>query len=548
MFLNPTTNFRFRNATEFIDYVRSGDANLYAFVSRSQQWADDTNPPSPVLSEKEQRETWDDMMLLRRVRPTDIVEGVRRIPWNSGTVYQEFDDSDDLQDKNYFIFTQPEHNVYLCIDNNNGAPSTVKPTHRSENVVEESDGYKWKYMTTVSISLLNKFMLNDYIPIEENDEIFESSSPGTIEHLKVVSSGSGYPANRSVANANELPVFIEGNGTQVFSASATISVIQGSITSINLTSGGSGYFYGPGVEFPVAIRQVTSNGTVQNAYGIATTNLDGQVDSVSVVITGSGYQTGSVSIVQSSGEGYVETNSDGEIVNAEMRIGRTGDEFFKASAVVVANTGTGGEVAPIISPEGGFGANQLKQLHNHYALISIEIDPTDVLDIISLNEFRRLGLISDPLQYSLDPLSSDGLLDSDGGNTYDSDGEIVGVSLTSDSADAKHRVVLSGSNSGFEDDETIVGESSGAIGLNTTKFGANTLRLTIDDSYQTQDDIEFTIGEQVRGLSSDEVGIVTDFVRPDVEKYSGEILHINNIEPIIRNDDQRILVTFVLKY
>jgi len=34
----------------------------------------------------------------------------------------------------------------------------------------------------------------------------------------------------------------------------------------------------------------------------------------------------------------------------------------------------------------------------------------------------------------------------------------------------------------------------------------------------------------------------------DVEKYSGEIYHINNIEPIIRNDDQRILVTFALKY
>jgi len=323
MFLNPTTNFRFRNAAEFIDFVASGDANLYAFVSRSQPWEDDTNPPAAVLSSKEEREAWDDMMLLRRIQPSDIVPGIRRVPWETGTIYQEFDDSIDLQEKNFFIFTQPEGNVYLCIDNNNGAQSTSKPTHRDENIVEESDGYKWKYMSTISVSLQNKFLLNDYVPYEENEEIIESATPGTIEHLRIDNPGSGYPVNASISNANEIPVFIEGNGAQVATATASISVIQGEVASINLTDGGNDYFYGPGVEFPVSLRQVTPNGTVQNAYGIATTNLDGEIDSVRVVITGSGYRSGSVTLVQSSGEGYAETNENGEIVNAEMRIGRS---------------------------------------------------------------------------------------------------------------------------------------------------------------------------------------------------------------------------------
>lgn len=548
MFLNPTTNFRYRNATEFIDYVRNGNANLYAFVSRSQPWQDDENPPTQVISQKEQHQTWDDMMLLRRVRFNDIVPGVRRIPWESGTVYQEFNDSIDLQDKNFFIFTEPEHNVYLCIDNNGGAPSTSKPTHRDENIVEEADGYKWKYMTTISVSLLNKFLLNDYIPIEENEEIVESASPGTIEHLRIENSGSGYPVNRSVSNSNELPVFIEGNGTQVTSATASISVIQGSVASINLTSGGSGYFYGPGVEFPVALRQITTNGTVQNAYGIATTDLNGVIDSVRVILSGSGYQTGSVSVVQSSAEGYAETNENGEIINTEVRIGRTGSDFFKARGIIVSETGSGGVVTPVISPEGGFGVDQFKQLHAHYALVSLEVDSTDVLNLTTFNEFRRIGLITNPLEYSNDPLLSNGVVDSDGGNTYDSDGEMEGIVLTSDTADAKHRLTLSSSNDGFEENETIIGETSGAIGLNTIKFGTNGLRFSIDDSYLSVDDIAFTVGEQVRGLTSNTTAIVSEFTRPNVEKYSGEILHINNIEPIIRSDDQRILITFVLKY
>lgn len=548
MFLEPTTNFSYRNVNEFIDYVKSGQANLYAFVSRSQPWDDDTSPPSPILSQAEQHQAWDDMMLLRRVRVNDIVPGIRRVSWISGTVYDEYDDTRNLQNDNFFIFTEPEHNVYICIDNNNGAPSTSKPNHRSETVVEESDGYKWKYMTTISVSLLNKFLLNDYVPIEENEEIVESASPGAIEHLKVENGGTEYPVNRSVNNANELPVFIEGNGAQVTSARATVTVIQGSITSINVTDGGSGHFYGPGVEFPVAIRQVTANGTVQNAYGVATTDLDGIIDSISIRIPGSGYQQGEVTIVQSSAEGYAETDDQGRVTNAEIRIGRSGTDFFKATAIVVADTGTGAVVRPIISPEGGFGVDQLKQLLAHTALISLEIDPEDVLDVISLNEFRRLGLIADPLEYSDDPLSSDGLVDSDGGVVYDSDGEIAGTSLSSDSADAKHRIVVTTSNDGFEEDETIVGETSGAVGLNTTKLNSNILRFNIDDSIINGDDVSFQVGEEIRGLSSDQTAIVDSFIPPDVEKYSGEIYHINNIEPIIRNNDQRILVTFALRY
>lgn len=548
MFLEPTPQFRYRNTQEFIDFVRSGEANLYMYVGRSQPWADDTQPPPDASSDRGLREIWDDMIMLRRVRPGDVCEGVRRVVWTEDTVYSEYDDAADLQDQDFFVVTQPENNIYICVDNNEGAPSTQKPTHRDENVVEESDGYKWKYISTVSASLANKFILNDYIAISQDQETFEAANPGSIEHIKVEASGSGYRPNASIANSNEIPVFIQGNGTQVYTATASVSVIQGSITSISLFTGGSGYFYGPGVEFPVAIRQVTPNGTVQNAYGVATTNLDGEIDSVELKISGSGYQSGLVTLVQSSAEGYAETNEDGEIINAEVRIGRSGDDFFKATGVIVAEEGSGGSVIPVVSPTGGFGANQFRQLYSHYALISVEVDTVDVLNQLSISDFRRVGLIIDPVEYIDNPLSSDGLLDSDGGNLYDSDGEIEGTVLTADTVDAKHKVVLSGDNTSFVEDETIIGETSGTIGLNSTKFQTDAIRVSIDDSYISADDLEFEVGEQIRGLTSGATGTVASFTPPGVEKYSGQILHINNIEPIVRNDDQRILVTFVLRY
>jgi len=548
MFVHPSTNFKFRNTNEFIDFVRGSESNLYLFVGRTSSWEDDANPPAINFSEKEKRDTWNDMMILRRVNPTDVVPGIRRIGWSSGTVYQEYNDEIGLEDTNFYVFTQ-ERNIYLCISNNGGSPSTVKPTHVSENVVEESDGYKWKYMTTVSDSAVNKFILNDFIPIESDQEIFESATPGAIEHIRIDSAGTGYPVNASVSVGNEIPVFIEGNGDQVSTARASVTTLQGTITSISLTDFGSDYFFSPGVEFPVAIRQIGSNGINQTAYGIATTDLEGQIDSVNVVISGSGYQTGEVIIVQSSAEGYAETNSLGQIINADMRIGRTGENFFKARAIPVAPTGSlSAVITPVISPEGGFGSNQFKQLYAHYALISIEIDPTDVTDILSLNEFRRIGLINNPLEYNDNPLSSDGAIAESDGYIYDSAGELVGTEYTGQTADARSRVILNTTTENFEDDETIIGETSGAIGLAITKFEDDTLRFTIDDSLLSEDDIQFTVGEQVRGLSSGAIAGVTSFVPPDVEKYSGEIYHINNIEPIIRSNDQKILVTFALKY
>jgi len=547
MFVHPSTNFKFRNTNEFMDFAQSSESNLYVFVGRTTSWSDDQNPPAINFSEKEKRDAWDDMILLRRVNNNDVIRGIRRIPWESGTVYQEYNDTIGLEETNFYIFT-PEKNVYLCISNNGGSPSTERPTHISENVVEESDGYRWKYMTTISGPVLNKFILNDYIPIQENREIFESATPGTIEHLRIDSAGSGYPVNASISSNNELPVFIEGNGDQVATAEASITTIQGTITSISITNAGNDYFFGPGVEFPVAIRQIGTNGINQTAYGIATTNLSGEIDSVDVVISGSDYQSGRVTIVQSSAEGYAETNGDGDIIDADMRIGRTGENFFKARGVIVATTGSSGVVTPVISPEGGFGSNQFKQLYAHYALISVEIDPTEVTDILSLNEFRRIGLINDPLEYNDNPLSSDGAPAESDGFVYDSDGELVGNSYTLQTADARSRVTLDTTTEEFEDDETIIGETSGAIGLAITKFENDTLRFTIDDSLLSEDDIAFEVGEQVRGLSSDATGNVVSTEDPDVEKYSGEIFHINNVEPLIRANDQKIIVTFALRY
>ena len=56
-----------------------------------------------------------------------------------------------------------------CLQNNlsNGA-STIKPTGTGSAVIEIADGYKWKYMYTVTSQDTLKFVTSEYIPVQKS--------------------------------------------------------------------------------------------------------------------------------------------------------------------------------------------------------------------------------------------------------------------------------------------------------------------------------------------------------------------------------------------
>src|SRR6056300_80477 len=84
----------------------------------------------------------------------------RKIPWESGKVFTQYDDQVDLTDKDYYVsiltgeVNAAEYRIYKCILNNNGEPSTVSPSTVSfgdddDGYFATSDGYAWKYMFSV---------------------------------------------------------------------------------------------------------------------------------------------------------------------------------------------------------------------------------------------------------------------------------------------------------------------------------------------------------------------------------------------------------------
>lgn len=520
-------NFKLRNAKDFVDYINSQASSVYVFLGKIGEWEDDANPPAIENTLVEEYSIWNDISGLKRLRTNDAALGFRKVTYERGRSYDIYDNTVNLENKDFYVITD-ENNVYKCINNANGGISTVKPTHfKYENISTEFDGYRWKYMFTISESFLDKYIAPDFIPIDVDTDVINNAKPGTIDNLKVASSGIGYSSLATVAGGNELPVYIKGDGDQNNTAVINITTSgDGEIVGFTFASGGNSYPYPNETSQPVAIRQTTAEGIVETAYGIASTNISGQISSLEIVVPGTGYVNGTAQIVQSSCRAYAETNFDGEIINSDIFTAREGINFTRAEAVIIDSQGSGGEIVPIISPLNGHGSNPEKELFANYAMINLRLSGVEAF--LDQDTFRRIGIIEDPVVF--------GTLE-----------DIEPLVLTQDAVDAKYRLTLEGSTDGFIPGEQIYGESSGAIGNEISILDSNTLRVLYDRTLSS--DIDFFSNELIRGLESGTTGTITNIINPGVDSYSGTILYINNREPVTRNTEFQVeTVTLVIEY
>ena len=315
-----STKFQYRNARDLVRAVTASGSSFYMFYGRTKPWADEATPPTPDNSIKAEYDAWHDMTALKKIDGQDVRLGFRRIDWTTSTVYYEYREDVDLTDKDFYIYTD-EKKVYKCISNNNGAASTIKPTHTDNSITKQADGYKWKYMFTLSDSLIRKFFVPGYLPIDENETVVNNAVKGAIENIRINTSGSGYTASTT------LPVFIAGDGNENSSATATLTVDGGTIVGITVANGGSNYPYAPESNIPVAIRQVGNNGAVETAFCLANTDENGAVSSITLVLGGSGYTSGTASIVQSSCQAEATTNGSGEVTDVSISTGKQGQNF-----------------------------------------------------------------------------------------------------------------------------------------------------------------------------------------------------------------------------
>jgi hypothetical protein len=93
--------------------------------------------------------------------------------WLTGTIYDDFDDTQDISTINNIVTvsnSEGDYEVFKCLENNNGSASTSTPSFtgvdpNSYEQIFSGDGYVWKYLFTVSAGDDIVFGTSDSLPL-----------------------------------------------------------------------------------------------------------------------------------------------------------------------------------------------------------------------------------------------------------------------------------------------------------------------------------------------------------------------------------------------
>lgn len=245
-----TTAMRILAAEQFLSSFVSN--NAYVFIGATLPWFDPNNPaisdsmpPLPLDSVDTPAACYRNMMSLKKVNvtttsgQTPAVTGdaslvIPRYDWTINTPYSQYENNVDLFNQPigtppFYVITA-DMNVYICLYNNGGANSTVMPTGTTALPFTGSDGYTWKFMYSILPSDVLKFVTNQWIPVKTLATGNSVWGPGAIDRIDVVTSGTQYTSIPTVQ--------IVGDGVH---ASATATISNGNVTSINMVNNGIGY-------------------------------------------------------------------------------------------------------------------------------------------------------------------------------------------------------------------------------------------------------------------------------------------------------------------
>ena len=261
-----TNKFRIHNSEQFKESFSEASGNTYYLGigrampfntatrgdGRTDNQGTDVLPITPADNANAESFTYDDLLAVKKVADTDTAFVAPRRNWITGTTYdiyrhdygeritgtttQQSANSGvfNLFDANFYVLNSAR-NVYKCLDNNNNSASTVEPTGTDTIVLSTADGYKWKFMYTLSASEQSNFLSTDFMAVSTNSSVSSNAVDGAIDVVKIKTAGSGG------TDGTHTNIDIKGDGT---GGKVSVTVTSGAITAVTVTTAGTGYTFG----------------------------------------------------------------------------------------------------------------------------------------------------------------------------------------------------------------------------------------------------------------------------------------------------------------
>ena len=256
-----TNKFRINNALQFYESFSEATATTYyLFIGRAHAWASDADvqgntitegtdasPPTPNDDISSEFYNWDDMLGAKIIASTDVSYCIPRRNWTTGTTYDHYEHNisaantansgaTNLFDST-FVVMNSAYAVYKCIENDSNTASTTEPTSTSNSIVTTGDGYKWKYMYSLTSAETLNFMSTDFIHVSTDSTVTAAAVDGALDTIEVVAGGSSYSLS-SGSTITAIP--IRGDGS---SGICSVTISSGAIASAAVTTAGTGYTY-----------------------------------------------------------------------------------------------------------------------------------------------------------------------------------------------------------------------------------------------------------------------------------------------------------------
>tara|TARA_R110000803_G_scaffold166776_1_gene230089 strand:- start:542 stop:1999 length:1458 start_codon:yes stop_codon:yes gene_type:complete len=345
-----TNKFRINNAEQFVEsFSETANTTYYLFIGRAHAWASDVDaqgntitegtdasPPTPNDDVTSEFYNYDDMLGAKLIASTDVSHVIPRRNWTTGTTYDMYEHNisssnaaasgaTNLFDSTYVVMNS-SYAVYKVIENDGATASTVEPTSTSNSIFATSDGYRWKYMYSLTSAETLNFMSTDFIHCSTDSTVSAAAVDGALDTALVVAGGSSYNTS-SGATISAIP--IRGDGS---SGVASVVISSGAVASVSITTAGTGYTYA----------------YIRDADIIAATNAGGAGSGANINIIippkgGHGYnavkELGGFYVMMNKSLVGIEGTSDIGVANDFRRIGLLKDPYnFGTTTIATAST------------------------------------------------------------------------------------------------------------------------------------------------------------------------------------------------------------------
>ena len=256
-----TNKFRINNAEQFVEsFSESAATTYYLFIGRAHSWATDADvqgnsinegtdasPPTPNDDVTSEFYNYDDMIGAKLISSSDVSHVIPRRNWTTGTTYDMYEHNisssnaansgaTNLFDSTFFVMNS-SNAVYKVIENDGATASTVEPTSTSNSIFETSDGYRWKYMYSLTSAETLNFMSTDFIHVSTDSTVSAAAVDGALDTILVVAGGSSFNTS-SGSTISAIPIRGDGSG-----GVASVTISSGAITAATVTTAGSGYTF-----------------------------------------------------------------------------------------------------------------------------------------------------------------------------------------------------------------------------------------------------------------------------------------------------------------